>query len=151
MTNPVNLSGNAIATTWREGEWIYKQQPKHFAQNEWYALTHFSLGSYVPDRVRRSDHETIKMRFVETELVTDAPAFLSHYWPVLQALKSAGLRHGDLTEPHVLVVDNRPIIIDWAESRVWDDPRPDKRPGKRPGGDAYWLRKTMEALCNPKP
>jgi len=144
MDNPVNLSGNAIATTWREGEWIYKQQPKHLAQNEYYALAHPKLASYVPRLYFRCEDEWIvAMEFVQTEPVTDAPAFMSHYRPVLHALESAALRHGDLTTPHVLVVDNRPIIIDWAESRTWDDPRPDKRPE----GDAYWLRKTMEALC----
>ena len=142
MGERVNLSGNAIATTWREGDWIYKQQPKHFAQNEYYALTHPALHKYTPGCAKLDD-EKICMTDIQTELVTDAAAFLSHYWLVLHALKSAGLRHGDLTEPHVLVVNNRPIIIDWAESRLWDDPRPDKRIE----GDAYWLRKTMEALC----
>lgn len=144
MSKQINLSGNSVSRVWREGEWIYKRQPKYLADNEWYAITLAdALESYVPFIAQRTDDETICMSFIETEPVTDTALFLSHYWPVLDALKAAGLRHGDLTIPHVLVRNNCPVVIDWAESRTWDDPRPDKRRS----GDAYWLRKTMEKLC----
>lgn len=143
MDERINLSGNSVSRVWREGDLISKRQPKHLADNEFYALTHFKLAGLVPRVIRRVGDETIQMRFVESEPVTDSPLFLSWYWEILDRFKLAKLRHGDPTEPHVLVCDNRPVIIDWAESRTWDDPRPDKRRE----GDAYWLRKTMEALC----
>ena len=139
MSERINLSGNPVSRVWREDEWIYKQQPKYLADNEWYGLG----SAYAPPLFARVDDETIKMWFIESEQVTDVKEFMEHYQGVLEDLKYRGLRHGDLTEPHVLVRDNRPVIIDWAESRTWDDPRPDKRRE----GDAYWLRKTMEALC----
>lgn len=142
----VNLSGNAIATTWREGEWIYKRQPKHLADNEFYALTHPALARYTPGFVSRIDNETIVMEFVENEPVTNVALFQLSI-DISYCLRGARLRHGDLTIPHVLVRNNRPVIIDWAESRTWDDPRPDKRCE----GDAYWLKRTMEKLCNPRP
>jgi len=69
--------------------------------------------------------------------------FMSFCQPLLDAMKKRGLRHGDLTSYSVIPVLNRPMIIDWAESRMLDDPRPDKRPE----GDAFWLRRTMESLC----
>ena len=147
MSERVNLSGNSVSRVWREGDAIFKQQPKYLADNELYALTHPALSNYVPVIWYKVDDETVKMRFVQTEPVTGVAEFFSHYWPVLDSLKAAGLRHGDLTEYSILVRDNCPVIIDWAESRTWDDPRPDKRRA----GDAYWLRKTMEKLCNPKP
>ena len=145
MDEQVNLSGNSISRVWREGDYIFKRQPKYLADNEWYALTHPELVEYVPGGALRVDKETIRMEFVENEPVTDDMLFMSHYWPVLGSLKMARLRHGDLTEYAVLVRNNRPVIIDWAESRTWDDPRPDKRRS----GDAYWLKRTMEKLCQP--
>jgi tRNA A-37 threonylcarbamoyl transferase component Bud32 len=53
-----------------------------------------------------------------------------------------GVRHGDLTSPHVIVRNNSPIVIDWAESRVFTDPAPDKREE----GDSYWMHKTMRGM-----
>lgn len=140
MGEPVNLSGNSVSRVWREGNYIFKRQPKYLADNEFYALKKMD---YSPEAVGRIDDETIWMSFVENEPVTNAGEFMSHYQLVLDALKAAGLRHGDLTEYSVLVRNNRPVLIDWAESRTWDDPRPDKRRE----GDAYWLKKTMEKLC----
>jgi len=130
------------STVWREGDWVYKEQPKHLTDNEIHALRTMHPSGYVP-HAEQVDIETIRMEYVSNEPVTDADAFMLHCEPLLAAMKQAGLRHGDLTEYAVLVVDNKPIIIDWAESRIWGDPRPDKRRE----GDAYWLRLTMEKLC----
>ena len=143
MSKPVNLSGNSVSRVWRDGPWIYKRQPKYLADNEFYALAHPALLDYVPGDLERIDKEIIRMEFIKNEPVTDVILFMSHYWPVLEDFEAAGLRHGDLTEYSVLVQNNSPVIIDWAESRTWDDPRPDKR--RR--GDAYWLKKTMRKLC----
>ena len=145
MDKQVNLSGNSVSRVWREGDYIFKRQPKYLTDNEWYALSHPALNNYVPKWIRRIDDAMIMVEFVENEPVTCTDAFMRHCQPVLDALKSAGLRHGDLTEYAVLVHNNCPVITDWAESRTWDDPRPDKRRA----GDAYWLKRTMEKLCQP--
>lgn len=144
MGGRINLSGNSVSFVWREGDVIYKRQPKYLADNENWALVQPALADYVPQFLARLNKEIIKMEFVQSEPVTDTVEFWNHYHAVLGALKAAGLRHGDLTEYSVLVRGNRPVLIDWAESRNWDDPRPDKRRA----GDAYWLKKTMEKLCN---
>jgi len=146
MTEPTNLSGNSISRVWREGNYILKRQPKYMADNERYALTHPRLREYVPVLFGFIDEETIRIEFVRTTPIIDTVRFMAHYQPVLDALKAAGLRHGDLSEYAVLARGNRPVITDWAESRTWDDPRPDKRRE----GDAYWLKRTMEKLCNLK-
>lgn len=124
------------------GGWAYKRQPMTLCDNAEWCYKKLSASGYVP-KCERVDIETIRTVYVESEPVTDKEAFMAHYEPVLQALKDAGIRHGDLTPQSVLVKDNRPILIDFAESRLWNDPRPDKRPE----GDAFWLKHTMEILC----
>ena len=136
------MSDNGISKVWRVGEWVYKKQPKTLTDNEWWALNCLYKTGYVP-YAEKVDIETIRMEYLEREPVTDTEAFMHHLPVVLQTLKAYGLRHGDLTEYAVIVKGNKPILIDWAESRIFTDPRPDKRRE----GDAFWLTKTMQALC----
>lgn len=139
----VLISDNGISRVWREDGYVYKLQPKHLTDNEWYALHSLYETGYVP-YAERVDIETIRMEDLgESEPVTDATAFMRHLAVILQTLKDYGLRHGDLTEYAIIVKGNRPMIIDWAESRTFTDPRPDKRRE----GDAYWLTETMQSLC----
>jgi len=138
-----SLSDNGVSRVWRDGKWVYKRQPKYLTDNEYYALKALEATGYVPRFVEQVTVDTVRMEFVEREPVTNTEMFMAHYWPVLQMMERARLRHGDLTEYGVLVRDNKPIIIDWAESRTWDDPRPDKRRE----GDIWWLKETMEKLC----
>lgn len=139
----MNLSGNSISTVWREGDVIFKRQPKYLADNEEYALVTLGEAGYAPRFIERVDDETIKMEYIDSEMVTNPRLFMSFLGKTLMAISMAGLRHGDLTEYAVLVKDQRPMIIDWAESRWIMDARPDKRPG----GDRFWLKQTMEKLC----
>lgn len=140
----INLSGNSISTVWRQDGWIYKKQPKYLCDNEFWCLLEMSATGYVPTPCRRIDEETIMMEDLgDSHLVIDDDNFLYHYYVVLQMLKRCGIRHGDLTEYSLIVKDDKPYLIDFAESRLWDDPRPDKRPE----GDAFWLRQTMKKLC----
>lgn len=137
------VSDNGVSRVWREGGFVYKRQPKYLTDNEIYALQVLFPTGYVP-WAERTSIDTIKMEDLgNPEPVTDKTAFMAHLPLVLDALKSCSLRHGDLTVYAVIVKENRPIIIDWAESRTWYDPRPDKRRE----GDRYWLTRTMEELC----
>lgn len=126
---------------WRSGLWVVKEQPKFLTDNEFWCLQQLQASGYVPWSAQ-VDIETIRTLHIESQPVTDAKAFMAHGGLVLNALREAGIRHGDLTEKNVIVNRNKPYLIDFAESRLWDDPRPDKRRE----GDAYWLRKTMEML-----
>lgn len=110
--------------------------------NEEWCYKESAASGYVT-KCERVDIETIRTEYVESESVTDKASFMEHYEKVLQVLHSAGIRHGDLTPQSVLVKDNKPILIDFAESRLLSDPRPDKRPE----GDAFWLKHTMKIIC----
>lgn len=137
------LSGNSISHVWRDGDVVYKRQPKYLADNEQHALLVLRDSGYVPQFIERVDEETIAMEYVPDEPVTAPSEFMAHLNHVLNAIGASGLRHGDLTEYAVRVRDNRPIIIDWAESRVMSDPRPDKRRVS----DFTLLKQTMGKLC----
>lgn len=142
---PTNLSGNDISRVWRseDGLFIYKHQPKFLCDNEWWCLVQLSWTGYVP-QAERVNHETIKMDYIPNDPVLNNEAFMDHHDRILDILAEAGIRHGDLTKYAIRVMDDKPYLIDFAESRLVCDPRPDKRPE----GDAYWLKRTMEELCN---
>lgn len=137
------ISDNGVSRVWREDGWVWKRQPKYLTDNEIYALQAMKPSGFVP-YAEQVDIELIKMQDLgESEPVTNAEAFMAQELLVLGALRHVGLRHGDLTKYAIIVRNNKPYLIDWGESRTWDDPRPDKRRE----GDAYWLHKTMEELC----
>ena len=137
------ISDNGISTVWRRDGWVYKKQPKHLCDNEAYALQHLYDTGYVPF-AEQVAIDTIRMEDLgESEPITDPHAFMWHLPVILRMLREKQLRHGDLTLYAIIVKENKPYIIDWAESRTWDDPRPDKRRE----GDAHWLSRTMMNLC----
>jgi len=137
------ITDNGISRVWREDGWIWKRQPKYMTDNEIYALLSLKDSGYVP-YAEQVDIELIRMQDLgEGQPVTNREAFMAHEYLVLAALQRAGIRHGDLTKYAVIVRGNKPYLIDFGESRMWDDPRPDKRRE----GDAYWLHRTMEELC----
>ena len=127
----------------RVGGRVFKQLPKYNADNEIYFLEAMQDSGYVPFDPIREGVELISMEYVHSGHVTDPEAFMAHFDKVIDALRAAGIRHGDLTEYSVLVRNNRPVIIDFAESRTLLSPIQ----SKRPEGDSYWLRKTMEKLA----
>jgi len=130
-------------TVWRDGDLVFKQQPKYLTDNEFAFLSAMQLSGYVPRKIERHDIETISMEYIETHQVVSAPLFLSHLHPLLTALKLVGIVHGDLTEYAVLVRNDKPIIIDFSESRWIRDPIP----SKRREDDFIMLLRTMTALC----
>lgn len=142
------MMDNRYSTVWYEpvdGGWVYKRQHEFMTDNEYWCLKQMAPSGYVPE-VEQVDRDLIRTRYIHPR---DLPPPLSlsylmiHERLILQALQDAGIRHGDLTEYAVLLgQDDRLYIIDFAESRLWDDPRPDKRPE----GDAFWLRHSLKAI-----
>ena len=127
--------------------WVYKCSNPEFAETEYQMLTRLKDSGYVP-QVRRISPTEIATEDLGDQAeswrgITDKKAFMAHLPKVLDALKAARVRHGDLTKVSLIVVDNKPMLIDFAQSRDWDDPLPDKRPE----GDIYWLARTMVELC----
>ena len=145
------LSNNGISLVSRgTGGYVYKRSIPFLIENELYCLQKLHLDmdfhrySYVPWG-ERFDKYTIKMEDLGIgELVTDIDKFMSHKRPLEKMLKENVIRHGDITTQAIIVRDQIPHLIDFAESRIGSDPRPDKRPE----GDGYWLDCTFMELCN---
>jgi RIO-like serine/threonine protein kinase len=136
------LSDNSISLVWRAGDgWIYKRSIPYLIETELAMLTTMR-GVYVPG-VARYDKYTLAIQDAgESEPITNTNIFVANCEHFLTVMNMRGVRHGDLTSPHVIVRNNSPIVIDWAESRVFTDPAPDKREE----GDSYWMHKTMRGM-----
>jgi tRNA A-37 threonylcarbamoyl transferase component Bud32 len=134
---------NRQSKVWLDDGFIYKSQPKYLTDNEIWCLKRMEKYGVVP-KAEQIEIELIKMEFIEPQPITNETTFLFHCNVFLHRLEKESIRHGDLTTPHILTLRNRPYIIDWAESRHWHDPRPDKRPE----GDAHWFNKTIKEMTN---
>ena len=128
---------------WLDNGRIYKSQPKYNTDIEYYFLKLLEPSGYVPQNVRQEAIELISMEYIKPQKVTDTELFMSHYQSVLAALRGNGIRHGDLTNLSILVKENRPIMIDFGESRWIKDPIE----SKRPLSDADLLMTAMLKKC----
>ncbi len=138
------LSESNISTVWTKHDgYVYKRQPKFMTDSEFWILKQLESSGYVPKQVEQVGIELIKMEYILPESITDIQEFMSHYEVVLWDLNKIGIRHGDLTDKNLLIKNNKPIMIDFSESRMACDPRQDKRPE----GDEYWLKYAMQKLC----
>lgn len=133
-----DMSGNNVSRVWRDDDLVFKEQPKFLTENEIWCLHKLYPSGFVPSATR-VDIEAIGMEYIESTPVTSPHLFMSYYDKVIEALREAGIRHGDLSIYGVIPHMNKPYLIDFAESRLFGDPRPDKRPE----GDEYLLYKTM--------
>lgn len=123
---------------------LYKWQPQFLTENEiWCLEKMFPNGGFVP-KAERFELEIIRMDFIKDEAPTDIEILHWNIDNALNALAINGIRHGDLTRPNVLIRDNKPVLLDFSESRLANDPRPDKRPG----GDRFWLTRTIQEIIN---
>ena len=154
----VILSNNGIShvVLHRPTNTIYKRSIPYLIENEIYWLNEMekfgkdkenhprSEHIYVPGNIQRFDKYTISMEYLgESQPVSDEKAFMEHVDSILFTFFHIRVRHGDLTSANVIVRDDIPHILDWAESRFMDDPRPDKRLY----GDKNRLQQTLSELC----
>jgi len=144
------LKKDQFSHVWLDGDWVYKRQHEFLTDNEYWCLCQMYPSGYVPE-VEKIDRDLIRTKYIDSpNSYIGNPGswrdyFIKHVGSILAALQSAGIRHGDLTKYAVLIGRNwHPFIIDFSESRLWSDPRPDKRPE----GDKYWLTKTMMEMVN---
>lgn len=137
----MNVIKEGISRIVHIGVWVYKTQPKFLCDNEIWCLKTLYPSGYVP-YAEQVDIETIRLHYIHQTPVTDFDVLTWHFARILKALSDAGIRHGDLTRPNILIRDNHPYLIDFAASRLECDPRPDKRPE----GDEYWLRRTFDGI-----
>lgn len=71
----------------------------------------------------------------QSEPVTDETEFRRNCALLLYTLKKHGIRHGDISTKNIIVKNNKPMLIDFHQSKFAHEPGPDKRPE----GDAYCL------------
>lgn len=139
------LTDNGISQVYRGNDgWIYKRSIPFLIENELYFFKKMLDGEnlFVPF-VTRHDKYTIAMEDLgESEPVTHKGTFLFNMGELLKTLYELGIRHGDLTRYAIIVKDDHPWLIDFAESRLIDDPRPDKRKE----GDFWWCHMTYNEL-----
>ena len=136
------IKDTGYSQVWEEDGYIFKRQPKFLADNECHALTLLVPDGWVPE-FERVELELIRMQKLVNVPLTDPVKFRHRCLLLLDAMKTCGLRHGDLTRPHLFHTENNwPMLIDWGESRVMHDPRQDKRPG----GDRDWMKQTCEEI-----
>ena len=129
---------------WRVGDYVYKSQPKYLMDNEIWCMDIMMKHGYVPEH-ERLDLELMRMEYVESEPITDVKEFAHKALMFVRVMKREGIRHGNLTPPHIFPVNNSVVVIDWAESRVWADPRPDKREE----GDLHLMKESIKRIIRP--
>lgn len=133
---------------------IYKRSIPFLIENELYCLTalrkytlmdRFGLNRHIVPSVTRYDKYTLRMNYIRNGTVEHVSSFKGHLIKTLHFLKLAGIRHGDLTSQAILVdYGDMPVLIDFAESRLVGDPRPDKRPE----GDEYWMWRAYDEIVS---
>jgi len=106
-------------------------------KNEVRFLQALSDTPFVPRIISYAGHY-VELEHIESETVTDEDKFIRGCASALSVMRSRSIRHGDLTEYNVLVRDNVPVLVDFAESRFEGEPGDDKRQE----GDAYHLWRT---------
>jgi len=136
---------NGISVIYVDVPRVYKRSIPFLIENELWILEYLRETRYVP-LATRFDKYTLEIEFIKSEPVTSATIFEYHCNEFLKILEKSGITHGDLTEANIIVRDNKPIVIDWAESRLRGDPRP----AKRLEGDRYWMQKAMENILGNK-
>ena len=141
--NMTLLSDNGISIVYRADDgFIYKHSIPFLINNEFAFLQTLYPTGFVPDS-ELHDKYTLKIEDLGVgEPVTDVSKFIKYCERLLHIFKVAGVRHGDLTRPHIIVKNNMPKVIDWAESRWWCD----KAEDKRPRGDKFWLWLTVREI-----
>lgn len=137
------ISDNSISIVWRGSDgYIYKRSIPFLIENEIGILKRIEHLGVTP-KAERYDKYTIKMEDLgKSQTVTKKTKFARSFKTRLDMIHSFGIRHGDLTRYSVIVKDNEPFFIDFAESRYITDLRPEKREE----GDTYWMERTINEL-----
>lgn len=90
---------------------------------------------FAPELIDEQDDVICQEDLGDGEPVQDGTRFRQGAAQLLCTLWSHGIRHGDLTGRNIIVRGDRPIAIDFLQSRFRNAPGPDKRQLS----DSYWL------------
>lgn len=137
------ISYNGVSKVWRgHNSLIYKRSLPFLIENELYCLKKMYPSGFVPSAYRYDKYTIVMFDLGESEKVTNRSTFVYNVRNALFELAKHGIRHGDITPYAMIVKNNFPYMIDFAESRLIGDPRPDKRKE----GDEYWAERTIDEL-----
>lgn len=137
------ISDNGVSRVYLKDGYIYKEQPKFLTDNEIYCLDQLHPYNFVP-RAKLIHIELIRLEYIKPAAYRPEwyESIQEQYRVILKVLKKVGIRHGDLTEKNILLSETgRIYVIDFSESRLACDPRPDKRRE----GDKYWMEYTVSS------
>lgn len=119
---------------------------REFLRNEARILEHLTETRIAPAVYELEETESSTLLLTEylgeSQPVTDEVAFRRNCARLLITLRQAGVVHGDLTRYNIVVRDNFPIAVDFAQSRLVHEAGPDKRPE----GDAFHLWEAARQL-----
>lgn len=136
------ISNNGISMVFRHSKMgIFKMSIPFLIENEIYFLGLSGLEGAVPES-ERFDKYTIRMQDLgKSEPITNFERARDSADRVLWRLEISKVKHGDLSEPNIIVKNNHIYVLDFAESRNITDPRPDKK-----GRDSVLLYETIKRL-----
>jgi len=127
------------------GNEFYQQSRTNIEQafliNEYSKLKVLSDTGFAPkpDRIDvfagQQNGLTVVEYLGKSEPVTDEIVFRRNCALLLWTLKKHGIRHGDLTTKNIIVKNNKPMLVDFHQSKFEHEAGADKRPE----GDAYWM------------
>lgn len=113
---------------------------REFIENERRFLKQLSGTGFAPEIINDTVQEFIK----EKHYISDESDFYRSCVWLLLTLRRNKIRHGDLTRKNIVVRNNKPVAIDFMQSKFYDESGPDKRPE----GDAYHLWNAALTLVN---
>lgn len=93
---------------------------------------------FAPELIEERDNAILIEDLGESEDTTDPMEFRFNASRLLLALREKRIRHGDLTDKNVIIKNNKPIAIDFAQSTFFDEPVSSSY-AQRPEPDSVWL------------
>lgn len=140
------IADNGISRVHRYQGRIYKRSTPFLTVNEHYFLDRMRFSGYVPPNVDWYDKYTIAMDDLGvSEPIIDTALFTEHKLQLILKLAAYDIAHGDLTPPNIIVKNNHPYVLDWAEARLASEGRQSKRPELT---DREQLAKTWKELID---
>lgn len=120
-------------------QWAITDIECKFLYNAYEKLLKLQDSGFVPKVNCISDIENettfITENLGKSEPVTDEVIFRRNCALLLWMLKKHGVRHGDITPKNIIVKNNKPMLVDFHQSKFDHEIGEDKRPE----GDAYWM------------
>jgi len=135
-------NGISIVLRSKDEAYIYKRSIPFLIENEIWMLNHLTSSGFTPFATRHDKYTIVMPNLGVSEKVTDVDKFMANGHRLKMVLLTYAVRHGDITPPNIIVKDNFPYVLDWAEARLHRDIRPDKRSG----GDDFWIDKTWSEI-----